>query len=98
LGIRDGQPIVVYDGMGMFSAARVWWTFRVFGVREVFILDGGFPKWKAESRPIEFGEIKRTPRHFTARMDHSAVAGLADVQQALAGGQAQVVDARSAER
>jgi thiosulfate/3-mercaptopyruvate sulfurtransferase len=98
LGIGDGQTIVVYDGAGLYGAARVWWTFRVFGARDVFILDGGFPKWKAEGRPIDFGEVKRLPRHFTARMDHAAVAGLADVQQALASGNAQVVDARAAER
>lgn len=98
LGIGDGQTIVVYDGSGFYGAARVWWTFRVFGVREVFVLDGGFPKWKAEGRPIEFGEVKRLPRHFTARMDHGAVAALADVQKALASGRAQVVDARPAER
>jgi thiosulfate/3-mercaptopyruvate sulfurtransferase len=97
LGIGDGQTIVVYDGVGLYGAARVWWTFRVFGAKDVFILDGGFPKWKAEGRPIDFGEVKRLPRHFTARMDHAAVAGLADVQRALAGG-AQVVDARSADR
>jgi thiosulfate/3-mercaptopyruvate sulfurtransferase len=98
LGIGDGQSIVVYDGLGLYSAPRVWWTFRTFGVREVFVLDGGFPKWKTERRPIESGEVRRTPRHFTARLDHSAVASLADVQQALAGGSAQVVDARSGER
>jgi len=98
LGIGDGQTIVVYDGSGLYAAARVWWTFRVFGVKEVFILDGGFPKWKAEGRPIEFGEVKRLPRHFTARVDHGAVAALADVQRALDSGRAQVVDARSRER
>jgi thiosulfate/3-mercaptopyruvate sulfurtransferase len=98
LGIGDGQTIVVYDGAGLYAAARVWWTFRVFGVKEVFILDGGFPKWKAEGRAIEFGEVKRLPRHFTARVDHGAVAELADVQNALATGGAQVVDARSPER
>jgi len=98
LGIGDGQTIVVYDSVGLYAAARVWWTFRVFGVREVYILDGGLPKWKAEGRAIEFGEVKRLPRHFTARLDHGAVAALADVQQALARGSAQVVDARSAER
>src|ERR687884_1740852 len=43
LGIGDGQTIVVYDGIGLYGAARVWWTFRVFGTKEVFILDGGFP-------------------------------------------------------
>jgi thiosulfate/3-mercaptopyruvate sulfurtransferase len=98
LGLGDGQTIVIYDGLGLYGAARVWWTFRVFGAKEVFILDGGLPKWKAEGRAIEFGEVKRLPRHFTARMDHGAVAALADVQAALAGGAAQVVDARSAER
>lgn len=98
LGIGDGETIVVYDGSGLYSAPRVWWTFRVFGVRDVFILDGGLPKWKAEGRPVEAGEVKRLPRHFTARFDHGGVAALADVQKALATGKAQVVDARSAER
>lgn len=98
LGIGDGQTIVVYDGLGLFSAPRVWWTFRVFGARDVFILDGGFPKWKAERRPIAFGEIKRTPRHFTARFNHGAVANLDDIRRALVDKSAQIIDARSAER
>src|SRR5262249_45720903 len=98
LGIGDGQTIVVYDGLGLYAAARVWWTFRVFGAKEVFILDGGFPKWKAEGRPIDFGEVKRLPRHFTPRMDHGAVASLDDVRQALATHHARVADARAAER
>ncbi len=98
LGIGDGMSIVVYDGMGLYGAARVWWTFKIFGVREVLILDGGLPKWKSEGRPIEFGEIKRTPRHFTARLDHSAVANADDVKQALASKSAQVVDVRAADR
>lgn len=98
LGIGDGMSIVVYDGLGLYGAARVWWTFKIFGVREVLILDGGLPKWKAENRPTEFGEVKRTPRHFTARLDRGAVASVSDVQQALASKSAQVVDARSAER
>ena len=98
LGIGDGVTIVVYDGLGLFSAARVWWTFRIFGVRDVYVLDGGFPKWKAEGRPIELHEVKRTPRHFTARFNPSAVADMAAVKQTLADKSAQVVDARSAER
>jgi len=98
LGIGDGETIVVYDGLGLYGAPRVWWTLRTFGVREVFILDGGFPKWKAEGRPIESGEVKRMPRHFSARLDHGAVAAAADVRKALATHNAQVVDARAAER
>ena len=53
LGIGDGMRIVVYDGLGFFSAPRVRWTFKVFGARDVVILDGGFPKWLAEGRPVE---------------------------------------------
>jgi thiosulfate/3-mercaptopyruvate sulfurtransferase len=99
IGIGDGQKIVVYDGAGLFSAPRVWWTFRVFGARDVSILDGGLPAWKAEGLPLEEGPQKpRKPRHFTARLDHSAVADLRDVRRALESGAAQVVDMRPAER
>jgi thiosulfate/3-mercaptopyruvate sulfurtransferase len=98
MGIGDGLTIVVYDGVGLFSAPRVWWTFRTFGVRDVYILDGGLPKWKAEGRPLDFGEVKRTPRHFTARFNRGAVADVGDVQKALAHPDIQVVDARSAGR
>ncbi len=98
LGIGDGDTVVVYDATGLFSAARVWWTFRVFGADKVFILDGGLPAWKAEGRPTQAGEIHRKPRAFTARLNRPAVAALDDVKAALADGTAQVVDARSGPR
>lgn len=98
LGIGDGATVVVYDGAGLFAAPRVWWTFRVFGVERVFILDGGFPKWTAEGRPVEEGEVTRRPAHFTARFDAGAVADLGDVRRALDAGAIQVVDARPAGR
>jgi len=97
LGIADSDTIVVYDATGLYSAPRVWWTFRIFGARNVFILDGGLPAWKAEGRPLEAGAVKRPPRAFKAALDTNAVAMVADVQLALEGG-AQVVDARSAGR
>src|SRR5262245_10811805 len=98
LGIADTDTIVVYDGAGMYAAPRVWWTFRVFGAENVFILDGGLPKWKAEGRPLEAGAVKRAPRAFRPRKHADLVAALADVRAALASGSAQVVDARPAER
>lgn len=98
MGIGDGMTIVVYDGMGLFSAPRVRWTLKAFGARDVAILEGGLPAWVAGGHPVEEGEAPpRDRRHFTARLDHSAVANVGDVQRALAG-QAQVVDARSAAR
>jgi thiosulfate/3-mercaptopyruvate sulfurtransferase len=98
LGISDKDTIVVYDGSGFYSAPRVWWTFRIFGARNVFILDGGLPAWKAEGRPTEAGEVKRLKRTFNANMDTNAVAMVGDVQIALSSETAQVVDARSAGR
>jgi len=98
LGIGDGDTVVVYDNAGLYSAPRVWWTFRIFGTAEVFILDGGLPKWKAEGRPLEQGAAQRSPKTFHAEMNVRAVATLADVRMALADDSAQVVDARSAER
>ena len=62
LGISEDMVVVVYDGAGLFSAPRVWWNFRVMGARDVRVLDGGFPKWKAEKRPVESGEAQgRSP-------------------------------------
>jgi thiosulfate/3-mercaptopyruvate sulfurtransferase len=98
LGIGDGDTVVVYDTVGLYSAPRVWWTFRVFGAKEVFILDGGLPKWKAEGRPLEHGAAQRSPKTFHAEMNVGAVATLAEVRMVLADGSAQLVDARSAER
>ena len=98
LGIGRGDTIVVYDGAGLYSAARVWWTFRLFGAEKVYILDGGLPQWKAEGRPLEAGEEVRPPRKFEAEMNTGAVATTDDVRLALATGKAQLVDARSAER
>jgi thiosulfate/3-mercaptopyruvate sulfurtransferase len=98
LGIVDTDTIVVYDGVGLGGAPRVWWTFRIFGAKNVFILDGGLPKWKAEGRPVEAGAVARPPRSFAARLDSAVVAGVADVQRALAQKSVQVVDARPADR
>jgi thiosulfate/3-mercaptopyruvate sulfurtransferase len=98
LGIGDADTIVVYDGVGLYGAPRVWWTLRTFGAAKVYILDGGLPKWQAEGRPVEAGPAARAPRRFNARLDRAAVAAAADVQRALASGTAQVVDARAADR
>jgi thiosulfate/3-mercaptopyruvate sulfurtransferase len=99
LGIGDGARIVVYDGLGLFSAPRVRWMLRVFGVGEVAILDGGFPAWVAAGGAVETGEGRpRLPGTFTARFSGNAVADAQTVADALESGSAQVVDARSGPR
>ena len=99
MGIGDGSRIVVYDSQGIFSAARVWWMFRVMGVEDVSVLNGGLPKWKREGRPLETGEpFKRTPRHFTSRRNAGLIRDRSDVKAILRDHSATIVDARSAER
>jgi thiosulfate/3-mercaptopyruvate sulfurtransferase len=98
LGIGNNDTAVIYDSTGLFSAARVWWTFRIFGAKNVCILDGGLPKWKAEGRPIETGDVTRTPKTFHAEMNVRAVATLDDMRMVMFDHSAQIVDARSAER
>ncbi|WP_298820634.1 3-mercaptopyruvate sulfurtransferase [uncultured Roseibium sp.] len=98
LGIGDGQTLVVYDDFGFYSAPRVWWTLRTMGAERVFVLDGGFPKWRAEGRAEEDKEQRRVQSHFTSRLNHGAVADLADIKAALETGSRQVLDARSFDR
>jgi thiosulfate/3-mercaptopyruvate sulfurtransferase len=98
LGIANDMEVVVYDGMGLFSAPRVWWTLRVFGMKNVFVLDGGFPKWLKEGRPVEKGMPKITPSNFTANFDASLVADYERVEEVLKNHSAQVVDSRPADR
>jgi len=98
LGIAETDTVVVYEAGGLFSAPRVWWTFRLFGVEQVLILDGGLAKWKAEGRSVETGTGRRAPRVFKGRKPADVVASLDAVRAALRDGSMQVVDARPADR
>src|SRR5436853_4812415 len=99
LSVGDGMTVVLYDGIGLYGAARVWWTFRTFGSENVRVLDGGMPKWKAEDRPLEPGPAKpRAPKTFTPKFNRAMVASIDHVQKVLLDKSAQVVDARAAGR
>ncbi len=99
MGIGDGASIVVYDSLGMFSAARVWWTFRVMGKEDVQVLDGGLPAWKAAGLPLEDGPpVKPQERHFTTRRRADLVRTLADMRRIVADRSAQILDARGSGR
>ncbi|MCR4281921.1 MAG: 3-mercaptopyruvate sulfurtransferase [Bauldia sp.] len=98
LGIDEKQKIVVYDGVGLSSAPRVWWTFKVMGAQHVVILDGGLPKWLAEGRPVDAKPVVRSQRRFSARFEADAVRDLGDVRRGVENGDIQLVDARPAAR
>lgn len=99
MGVGDGMRVVVYDSYGLFSAARVWWTFRAMGHNEVAVLNGGLKKWKAEGRPLDDGPpVKRTERHYTPRLNAELIRDLDDMLAYVKDGKMQIVDARSAGR
>ncbi len=98
LGIGNGDRVVAYAGKHLSASARVWWTFRVFGHDRVAVLDGGFPRWREEGRPVEAGEARPTAGRFTARFRPELVASLEGVRRNLETRRAQILDARSAGR
>ncbi|MGH6835456.1 MAG: 3-mercaptopyruvate sulfurtransferase [Methylocella sp.] len=98
LGLGDGMRFVVYDASALQGGARVWWTMRVFGARDVRILAGGLPRWRAEGRPLEQGLVRRSPQPFTVDFDSVAVADAEHVLRASEAGSAQILDARAAAR
>jgi len=53
LGISKHHKIVVYDKIGIYSSARVWWMFRIMGHHQVAVLDGGLPAWQKANLPCE---------------------------------------------
>lgn len=98
LGIGSGDTVVAYDGHGLFSAARAWWNFRVMGHTDVYVLDGGLPRWRAEGRPVETGLASPRPAAFQTRLDLSLVRDIDQVRDLLHSRTEQVVDARAAGR
>lgn len=98
MGVGDGHQVVVYDTHGLFSAARVWWLFRLMGQEDIAVLDGGFPKWQAEGREVEDLEPVIRDRHMTVRRQNQLVKDVTQVSAASKLGDYAIVDARAAAR
>lgn len=98
MGVGDGHQVVVYDGNGIFSAARVWWLFRLMGKTDIAVLDGGIRKWQAEGRETEDMPPIVRDRHMTAQRQAHLIKDVTQVAAAAKLGDWQIVDARSAGR
>ena len=98
LGVGDGHQVVVYDAAGLFSAARVWWLFKLMGKSDIAVLDGGLPKWRAEGREIEDLPPMIRDRHMTVRRQNGLVRDVTQVARAAKLNDHEIVDARAPER
>lgn len=97
LGVSDAMTILVYEQEGVFSAPRAWWMLRTFGVKEVYILDGGLRAWIDIGFPVRSGHGHRPPANFHAALASDAVKNFAQIQRLIAG-HGQILDARPAGR
>ncbi len=98
MGVGDGHQTVVYDGAGIFSAARVWWLFKLMGQANIAVLDGGLPKWIAEGRPTEDLPPLIRDRHMTVRRQNQMVRDVTQVARASKLGDHEIIDARGPTR
>lgn len=98
MGVGDGHQVVIYDQHSVFSAPRVWWTFRLMGKTDVAVLDGGLPKWEAEGRPLEDLPPMVRDRHMTVQRQSGLVKDVTQVAHASKLGDHEIIDARPAER
>jgi thiosulfate/3-mercaptopyruvate sulfurtransferase len=98
LGIDEDDTIIIYDALGMFTAPRVWWMFKIMGASNVYVLDGGFDNWKSTGLPITSDTTAVTAKHFTPFFDKDAVANIDDIFASLQDNDTQLLDARGAGR
>jgi thiosulfate/3-mercaptopyruvate sulfurtransferase len=98
MGVGDGHQVVVYDGAGLFSAARVWWLFRLMGQKNIAVLDGGLPKWLAEGRTTTASPPVIRDRHMNVKYQAHRVRDVTDVARAAKLGDHSIIDARAPAR
>lgn len=97
LGIGNAHTVVAYDTAGLFSAARAWWMFRLFGHTAVHVLDGGLPRWRAEGHAVSDAAITPSPATFIPTLRPDLLATV-DQMAATDPQSIQIVDARGGDR
>jgi thiosulfate/3-mercaptopyruvate sulfurtransferase len=89
MGVDEKDEIVVYDGPGFYAAPRVWWMFRLMGAHNVYVLDGGFDRWRREGRPVTAETTKIASCFFEADCEPSRVVSFDEMKEIVGQGSAQ---------
>ncbi len=97
-GVEAGKQVVVYDDSFGAMAARLWWLLRWLGHEAVALLDGGFPKWQREGRPVTAAPPRPTPARFLARPRDELWVDSDFVARAIRDHAYLILDARAEER
>ncbi|MBI1275913.1 GNAT family N-acetyltransferase [bacterium] len=97
LGITPEHEVVVYDSAGLFSAARAWWMLKAFGHRQVRVLAGGLPAWRAARQMVAGDYVNPAKTDYPVPSPARLVCDLHGLQRQMLDGR-QVVDARSSAR
>jgi thiosulfate/3-mercaptopyruvate sulfurtransferase len=95
LGIGPETLVLVYDAKRQLDAARLWWLLRYLGVERVGLINGGFPLWEKQGRPVRTEVPMVAPRVMPVRCRADKLATRADVLDAVKDGHARVIDART---
>lgn len=100
IGINRDHTVVIYDDQGIYASPRIWWIFKSFGVENVFILDGGLPKWLQEQKPVvtEFKPSVDVASLTDFVLQNEMVRDAAFIQHNIDTKQYIVADARASER
>ena len=95
LAIGPEDEVLIYDANRQKDAARFWWLLSYLGLEKVGLIDGGFPLWAREGRPVTTEVPRVPPRPFKVSFRADRHATRAEVLEALKGKQARIIDARS---
>ena len=95
-GIDNETTIVLYGDNNNWFAAWAFWQLKIYGHEDVRIMDGGRKKWLAEGKELSPDTPKAAGKSYKAKdPDNSLRAFLPEVQDAVKGNKAALVDVRS---
>ena len=98
MGIKNSDKVIIYDQTGFFSSCRVWFTFKIFGHKEVLILDGGLKNWIKKELRTTNQISTRKKSIYTVNFDKTKIKSKLDVRKAISKSEFLIIDARSEER